>query len=677
MSINKKFSLLILVIVVVSLTTAAVVTYLNVSNIILNLSEQEMETLLKSESDKLWQAVENERKSANTLARQSTIVELAREHHQGVDSPEAARMLDRVKEDLKEHVQKFGNSEHIFLVDKNGNIFADSDEKLIGTSVSDRSYVKPSLDGTPSISEVLPSKSTGALVIVFTYPIRSGDEVIGFVGNAVFSKSFSNYLEGAKVGGMLSSFAYLSDSKGVIMYHPTTEKIGKPVESDLIKSAVEKAAQEGKVDVTAAKYVSQGKDKYSAYMSVPGVNWILVMETDKEDMMRPVDAVFYKLLVGTAVCAVLSVIIGLLVSAYIIKPMRKITEIVNRTANYDLTHDESYNKVKLIKDENGIIARSLSAMRKAFRDIIGLTQTASESIDYNAKQIEALTEELKAQTEDNLATSEELSAGMQQTASTTEEINATTQDIEAAVNSISERASEGALAAEGISQRANKLKEDSVQASENAMSMYNSVKKDLQESIEQSKAVSRIEVLARAILQITEQTNLLALNAAIEAARAGESGKGFAVVADEIRKLAEQSSRTAGDIRNIVKLVNESVGSLAENSGKILDFIDKDVLADYEKLIQTGDQYYKDAELFNSLMAEFSATAEELNASVGGIVTAVEEVSSTVNEGAKGIEDITAKNVAIVEKINRVKKASEANLEGILKLEALMARFKL
>ncbi|MCX7709082.1 MAG: hypothetical protein N2484_04465 [Clostridia bacterium] len=117
--------------------------------------------------------------------------------------------------------------------------------------------------------------------------------------------------------------------------------------------------------------------------------------------------------------------------------------------------------------------------------------------------------------------------------------------------------------------------------------------------------------------------------------------------------------------------------NLANNSGKMLEFIDKDVLADYDKLIKTGEQYYQDAEQFNSMMAEFSATAQQLDASISGIVSAIEEVSSTVNEGAKGVEDITEKTVAIVEKINIVRKTSEANMESIEKLENLITRFKL
>ena len=382
-------------------------------------------------------------------------------------------------------------------------------------------------------------------------------------------------------------------------------------------------------------------------------------------------------IVGFAIIDVIALVVGYFISNRIVRPLKKVMEVLDSTSNFDLSHDKTYNIIKNRKDEVGEIARSVSSMRKAIRGMLKQLSEASKAIEENARNVELLTEQLEVQTHETLTTTEHLSGGMEQSAAVTQEINATTQDIESAVNSISSRASEGALTTNEISLRASKLKQDALLASKNTNNVYNNVKIELQSAIEKSQAVSQIEILAQAILQITEQTNLLALNAAIEAARAGESGRGFAVVADEIRKLAEQSSKTAADIQNIVKTVNSAVTNLAVNSGKILEFIDKDVLADYGKLIETGEQYFKDADFFNSLMTEFSATAEQLNASITEVVKAINEVSETVNEGASGVEKITLKTADIVQKNDEVKKSTMENINSSEKLKKLISEFKL
>jgi methyl-accepting chemotaxis protein len=102
-----------------------------------------------------------------------------------------------------------------------------------------------------------------------------------------------------------------------------------------------------------------------------------------------------------------------------------------------------------------------------------------------------------------------------------------------------------------VGQKAEKLEEDAVSARECMQNTIVRIGKTLEDKIEESKEVERVQQLTNQILNVADQTNLLALNASIEAARAGESGKGFAVVANEISSLAEESSKTAGEIQKI------------------------------------------------------------------------------------------------------------------------------
>lgn len=153
--------------------------------------------------------------------------------------------------------------------------------------------------------------------------------------------------------------------------------------------------------------------------------------------------------------------------------------------------------------------------------------------------------------------------------------------------------------------------------------------------------MEKINVLSESILQITSQTNLLALNAAIEAARAGEAGKGFSVVAEEIRKLAEDSKSTASEIKTINDVIINAVENLATTSKEILEFINTNVINDYEMIVKTGEQYSEDAIKINNITTDFSNISNKITISMNDVVKSIDDISASSTELASGTNNIT------------------------------------
>lgn len=676
MSIKLKISITIIIMIICSILFVGGFSLIKSSDTIETISKISMLDTNLYKADMMSVLIENEMRKIALVAEKKEVTELLTKvsNEEEVDH----KILTDFNNKLQKIALDAGNLEHIFVVDSKANIVADSDISLIGNNLSDRAYANQVIvTGNSTISDTLKSKSTGAYIVVFCYPVKVKDQLLGFVASAVLADSFLDTLKDVKILGTKSSYSYLVDKEGTMLYHPTADKIGQPVENDQVKEVVKRVQAGAKVEPEAINYVFNGKRKEAAYRIIPETNWILVVTGDMEEVMQPVTNVKNSIIAMGSIIALIALIIGLMISNRITSPILKLTELINKTASLDLKYDESFLYLGKYKDEIGIITRATFQTRKVLSEIVGKLQDVSHTVMDNAEQMEKLSIQIQENANDNSATTEELSAGMQETAAASEEITATTTEINERVGAIAKKAKDGADVSNQITERAITLKKDAGESTKNAKALYEDVKDKMEKAIGDSNSIQQISILADTILSITSQTNLLALNAAIEAARAGEAGKGFTVVASEIRKLAEQSSKTAAGIHEIVKNVYTSVGDMRENSEAILTFIDQNVLQDYEKLMKISGQYNEDAIYIHNIMSEFETSAELLHNAVSSISIAMNEVAATINESSKGIQDIAEKNTDVVEKTLEETRIADENATGAAELLELVERFQI
>ncbi|WP_032122338.1 methyl-accepting chemotaxis protein [Clostridium amazonitimonense] len=371
-----------------------------------------------------------------------------------------------------------------------------------------------------------------------------------------------------------------------------------------------------------------------------------------------------------------SILFTWIISKSISIPLGAAVEYLNKISTGDFSKNipEVFHKRK---DEIGDMGKAMDLMRESLKELVTSVKSQSNSIEYIVNNTLANVNELNINIEEVSATTEQLSAGMEETSASSEEMNASSLEIERAVQDIAKRAEEGAVSAGEISKRAITIKKDIMLSQEKAMGVFKDTKATLEKAIENSKVVQQISILSESIMQITSQTNLLALNAAIEAARAGEAGKGFSVVAEEIRKLAEQSKDTVVEIQNITEKVTESVNDLSHSSNDLLNFMSVDVYNDYQDIIDVSETYNKDAKFVDELVTEFSATSEELLASIQDMLKTIEQVTKAANEGAEGTTNIAETVMDITQKSTDIIKEAENSKEVADKLKVEVDKFKI
>lgn len=478
-----------------------------------------------------------------------------------------------------------------------------------------------------------------------------------------------------------------SDGKNIVLLGNSTEGTNRMNTKDaegyqMVKEIIRVAVQDGG-GYTDYVFPKEGetepspKRSYSEYFKP--FDWVVgtgnytdyidtaIAQQDEEFTSYASSKAISLILCSVCMLIVVAILVAL-IAIDITKSLRKIKEQFEVIAGGNFATKMQQPMLKR-KDDFGQLANALETMRESVRNLLAQVKSEAANIDKVVETIDTNVYNLNAEIEDVSATTEELAASSEETAASAEQINGMTQQIEEAAREIAIRAQDGATESQDIHKRAVKTKDDTVENRQKIKQMMSDIRVNLEQALEDAKVVDQIGVLADSILNITAQTNLLALNASIEAARAGEAGKGFAVVAEEIRVLAEQSKDAVANIQAVTENVNKAVGNLTNDSNRLLDFVDTDIVECLNGFEKMADDYNMDASNINDLVSDFSATSEELVASISNITQSIEGITAASNDSATGTTNIAQKTVVIV-------KGSEAVMNGAKTAEASAAELR-
>ncbi|MBQ7358504.1 MAG: methyl-accepting chemotaxis protein [Lachnospiraceae bacterium] len=374
-----------------------------------------------------------------------------------------------------------------------------------------------------------------------------------------------------------------------------------------------------------------------------------------------------------------STVVAVLLLFFIVKSIMKGVKVVNGKI-YDLVHNEGDLTQQLdVKsgDELELMADNVNSLLAYIRDIMLNINRCSNTLGQASKEMAQQTMEASGSIMDVSATMEEMSAAMEETAASINQVNEAIASIYDRINGISGKAVDGNAVTKDIQERARDIYSQATAEMEDAKTQAAAMAESVSAKIEQSKTVSEINVLTENILTITEETNLLALNASIEAARAGEAGRGFAVVAGEIGKLATNSAEAATQIQVVSAQVVSAVEGLAEEAQNMIQFMEEKVMAGYSKLLETSDDYQKNAGDIHSLMEDFAAESEQLENAMDAIKEAIQAVDIAVEESTKGIVSTSETAAMLTNNVSDIDQKAGGNKDIAETLMGEVGKFKL
>ncbi len=561
----------------------------------------------------------------------------------------------------------------VSVADETGKVIARVHApETFGDSIASQANVASALKGTP-----LPALEKGTVV---RFSARAGAPVKTLDGRIVGVVSLGyNVTKDAVVDAIKSRF----HTEATIFQGD--ERVASTIILGNGKRAVGTKASPAVVDTVLVKgqiYRGQadilGTPYFVTYKPLPGPDgkpagmYFSGEKLDRAHAAR--NRIVLYVGVTAAVVLILGMIVLMIVTKRIVAPIDRVIGILGRVHGGDLT----MNRNDL--GESGI--REIAAMEDAISDLIdgqrGILRSFGKESEESLRRAKSLSDD----SGEMAAAMRDVEMLMMQVSKLSAENRSALEAAQMGVREISASAGNAASSAASGAESTSRTTEGSrcaVDRMDSLISMIREVGKKSGETTQSmnkvSESVERISEFIGTITGIADQTNLLALNAAIEAARAGETGRGFAVVAEEVRKLAEESNRAAGEVRNIIASLQTSTGASIASMKEVDAIVESTVSGSQETQHRLRDTLNEIA-LINDVMQNTAAVSEEQAAASQELADGITNVASATDAVCKAVSDVEKDFVRSSKASERVAEAAADTRQEAEKLLGSMKRYR-
>lgn len=468
---------------------------------------------------------------------------------------------------------------------------------------------------------------------------------------------YANNLSDVKLEGMDSAYMYVVQNDGTMLYHPTKEKVGQPVENAVIKGVVQQL-QDGKKPGTAVvEYDFNGTTKYSAYTILNNEN-ILVLTADESEALAGITTVTGVAVGISAIVVLLAIIICFILGRRLMRPLVKVSTIIEEIANGDINAD--FGMVKETNDEIGMIIEKMKELTQSLGNIVGKIRNSSDTMSANSYELNDTSSQTLAANNEISKAVEDVAEGSTGMAASISKINENLLEMSNETKDINESVNEIRNQTVAV-QDSSKIMNDKIKSMQNSSQKMDEGISAISKRIETvNTTVDKVSNIVSVIEEISSETNLLSLNASIEAARAGDAGKGFAVVAQEIRVLSDNTNTELENIKQIISSLVEECRYCVQASGTIVE----DNAKQKEEIKAVLDE-------FSALDEQIQKTAEKAD-EIEELVTAMIELNDDITKSSNSLTDVSAANAAATEEMNANIEELNAMMNGVSEMAGNM-----
>ncbi len=670
---NLKMSTVITTIVAVVAAACILMLYLTASRSMMvsmrDTAVDNMQTSLEARTAIIEEYVDKAEKLLIAYSKAPVVAELLR-------APQDARAVKAAQGYTEDFYAGLEGWEGIYIAEWNTHVLTHSNPAVVGITTREGEPLKQLQDAMTAAGDIyntgiIISPASQQLALSLYCPVydTDGRTILGYVGGAQFAESLKELLDGLSVKGMEDARDYMiNTAAGVHIFDEDQERMAMPIEDTMLRDVISAVSGGGSSGGSMEYTSEEGVKCIAVYQAMEERGWAVVLSDSQSEIYREAYASRNILALICAGAYVLIVVLAWISVKLCVKPLDVVKKSIIRMKNLELKAPDELGKYVGGKSETGQIASAMDSLYDILRGIVSTLQGCTDSLEQSTSTMNDATNTLIEYVGDNSATTQQLAASIITTKGAIGNVVSEIEKISELVGYVADKVKTGDEKSRQLIQTAENMKSMAGNALQEAGVKIRQNRSNMEAAMVNLQSLTRVNEMAKQILDIASQTNLLSLNASIEAARAGEQGKGFAVVAQEIGNLASNSSATAKQISDICGEINTNIANVRECVDDIISFMEGDVSQNFQEFVGMANEYGKSVADIRGAIWDIEESSNGFVASIASIRDRMSVIQSASKENEIGVDEIVAKverTNATAEELQNVSRTNRNNAREI------------